>query len=168
MDVNGERESRSGSLSDKTSKPPEKAMKIRFLFAIAGLVFGFTLAVFAQEQRAVSPYVRQQIEAASVKFQEAYNSHDVAAIVALYTQDAVEVRAWQRVFCGQEAIEKRFADDFASSPGKLVNKLVQVYPIADDVCAMFDTQVGETLGDTVTVYVRHADGWKIRMTYVKY
>jgi ketosteroid isomerase-like protein len=168
MDVTGERESRSGSLSDKTSKPPEKAMKIRFLFAIAGLVIGFTLAVFAQEQRAVSPYVRQQIEAASVKFQEAYNSHDVAAIVALYTQDAVEVREWQGVFCGQEAIEKRLADDFASSPGKLVNKLVQVYPIADAVCAMFDTQVGETLGDTVTVYVRHADGWKIRMTYVKY
>jgi hypothetical protein len=32
---------------------------------------------------------------------------------------------------------------------------------------MFDTQAGPNLVDAVTVYVRHADGWKIRMSNVK-
>jgi ketosteroid isomerase-like protein len=141
-------------------------MKRLLLLAVAGLAIGFPASALAQEQRAVAPRVREQIEDAFMKFQEAYNSHDVAAITALYTQDGIEVREWEGIFSGQEAIEKKFADDFASSPGKMVNKLVQVYPIADAVCVIFDMQIGGSLGDAVRIYVRHADGWKIRTAYV--
>jgi ketosteroid isomerase-like protein len=55
------------------------------------LVIGFPASVPAQEQNAVDPEVRQQIEAALTNFDEAFNKHDVPATAALYTQDAVEV-----------------------------------------------------------------------------
>ena len=69
-------------------------MKIRLLVTLAGLAFGFALPTFAQEQNAVDPQVRQQIEAILMKFEEAYNKYDAAAMAALHAQDAVEVRAW--------------------------------------------------------------------------
>jgi hypothetical protein len=34
---------------------------------------------------------------------------------------------------GQQAIEKRFAVEFASSPGEFVGKLVQVNPVGDEI-----------------------------------
>jgi hypothetical protein len=93
-------------------------------------------ADLCQEQNAVDPQVRQQIEAVLVKFEEAYNKYDAAAMAALHTQDAVEVRAWVsagELASGRQAIEKRFAADFASSPPKMVNELVQVYAIGNDM-----------------------------------
>jgi predicted lipid-binding transport protein (Tim44 family) len=75
-------------------------MKIRLLLAVAGLAFGFVFPILAQEQRAVDPKDRQQIEAVFMKLQEAYNKRDVAAIKALYTWDAVEVRSWAGVYSG--------------------------------------------------------------------
>ncbi len=144
-------------------------MKIRLLLTLAGLAFGFALPTFAQEQNAVDPQVRQQIEAVLVKFEEAYNKYDAAAMAALHTQDAVEVRAWVSaggLASGRQAIEKRFAADFASSPPKMVNELVRVYAIGNDICAITDTTVGTWKGHAVTIYVRDADTWKIRMAYV--
>jgi hypothetical protein len=76
------------SVGDKTSKPPETAMKTR-LFVLAGLAIGFALPTFAQEQKTVDPETRQQIEAALMKFQEAFNKHDAAAIADLFALDAV-------------------------------------------------------------------------------
>ena len=38
-------------------------MKIRVLLALAGLAVGFALPIFAQEQKAVDPKARQEIEA---------------------------------------------------------------------------------------------------------
>ena len=102
-------------------------MKIRFVVALAGLAISFASPTFAQGQKAVGPEVRQQIEGVFRQFQEAYNKHDAAAMVALYSQTAVEVRSWQGMASGREAIQKRFADDFASNPGKMVNKLVLLY-----------------------------------------
>jgi len=61
---------------------------------------------------------------------------------------------------------KRFEGDFASVPGKMVNELVAVYPIGNDICAIFDTTFFGKKGRAVTIYVREGDGWKIRMTYV--
>ena len=86
----------------------------------------------------------------------------------LHMQDAVEVRSWQGIASGQEAIQKRFAFDFASNLGKMVNELVQVYAIGKDICAIFDTRVGLEEGHGVTIYVREGDDWKIRMTYVTF
>ena len=148
-------------------------MKTRLLLTLAGLAIGFTVPTFAQEQNAVDPEVRQQIEAVSMKFQEAYNEHDAAALAAGYTADAVEVRSWATSWnggthSGQQAIEKMFETDFKLNSGKMVNKLVQLYPIANDVCAIANTGVGTWKSNTVTIYVRDLDPdtWKVQMTYV--
>ena len=78
-----------------------------------------------EEKNPVDPQVRQQIEAVEMKFQEAHNNRDAAAIAALYTGDAVEVHTWQGTFSGQDAIRKMFEDTFALSPGKMVNSFLR-------------------------------------------
>ena len=109
-------------------------MKMRLPFIIAGSIIGLALPVFSQEQITVDPEVRQQIEAAVLKYQEAYNNYDATATAALFTQDAVEVVGSEMadagsLASGREAIEKRYAAHFASSPNKSSLKLVQVYAI---------------------------------------
>jgi ketosteroid isomerase-like protein len=149
-------------------------MKTRLLLAVIAMAIGFTLPIFAQEQKTVDPKMRQEVEAIEMKLQEAYNNRDVATISALHTQDAVEVRAAgggtrAGVFSGRQALEKMFAADFASSPGKMVNTIVQVYAIDENnICAIANTSVGTRWkAYTVTAYVRALDGtWKIHMTYV--
>ena len=87
-----------------------------------------------------------------MKLQEAYNNRDATAIAALYTENAVEVQKWEGggTFSGQEAIRKMFADDFALSPGKMVNKLLEVHQIwTGDICGMMDTSVGLTKGHVI-------------------
>jgi hypothetical protein len=59
-------------------------MKIRLLSALAGLAIGFAVPAVAEEQNTVDPEVRQQIEAAVLKYQEAYNNYDAAATAALF------------------------------------------------------------------------------------
>src|SRR6201993_2586048 len=108
-------------------------MKIRLIVALVGLAISFALPTLAQEQNTVDPEVRQQIEAVHMKFVEAQNKGDAAAIAALFTQDAVEVVGSEMadagsLASGREAIEKRYATHFASSPSNMVTKLVQVYP----------------------------------------
>jgi ketosteroid isomerase-like protein len=143
-------------------------MKIHLLLAVVGLAIDFALPTFAQEKNAIAPEVRQQIEAVFTQFQEAYNRHDAAAMGALHTQDALEVRSWQGIASGREAIQKRFAVDFASNPGKMINELIQVYAIGKDICAISDTRVGGSKGHAITIYVREGEGWKIRMAYVTF
>jgi hypothetical protein len=70
----------------------DKPMKMSLLFALAGLAICFAVPVLAQEKNTVDPEVRQQIEAVMMRFDDAYNKSDAAAIAALFTQDAVE--AW--------------------------------------------------------------------------
>jgi ketosteroid isomerase-like protein len=120
----------------------------------------------ASPTSAVDPQVRQQIETLFMKFQEAYNSRDIATIGALHTQNALEVRSWQGLASGRQALENRFKADFATNPGKMVNKLVQLYPIGDAICEIADSDVGGWKAQTVTIYVRDGDTWKASMTYV--
>ena len=148
-------------------------MKTRLLLAVAGLAIGFALPTFAQEQKAVDPEVRQQIEAVVMKFLEAYNNYDVGTISALHTRDAVEVRAAggatrAGVFSGRQVLEKMFAADFASNPAKLVSELVQVYAIDENnICTIANRSAGTWKAYTVTAYIRALDGtWKTHMTYV--
>ena len=147
-------------------------MKIKLLLVLAGLALGFALPILAQEQRAIDPQDRQQIEAAWMKFQEAHNKRDAAAIAALHTQDAIEVRSWVSagggLFSGRQAIEEMFKADFASNPGKMVNKLVQLYAIGNAICLIEDSQVGGGMGQAVVIYVRDGDAWKRRMAYVAF
>ena len=148
-------------------------MKVRVLLTLAGLAIGFVLPGIAQEQNTVEPEVRQQIEAARLRFDEAYNKHDAAATAALFTPDAIQVWAWEMaggVASGQQAIEKRYDAQLESVPGKLVRKLVQVYPIGDEICAISaftHPNPPAKPGYCVTIYVRELDEWKIRTEYWK-
>jgi uncharacterized protein (TIGR02246 family) len=145
-------------------------VKMRLLVALIGLAIGFAMPVLAQENDTVDPEVRQQIEAAVMKFDEAFNKHDAAAIAALYTQDTVQVGFWtgegDTVVSGQQAIEKTYAVEFASSPGKLVGKLVQMYSIGNEMSAIAEWSKDAFKGYIVRIYVRDADTWKIRLEYV--
>ena len=144
---------------------------MRFLPTLVGLALGFAVPVLAQEQNTVDPEVRQQIEAVVMKYEEAYNKSDAAGCAALYSQDGLSVVSWESAggaTSGQQAIEKRAAAMLASSPAKLVRKLIQVYPVGDEICAIseFDHTLGKK-GYCVAVYVRELDEWKIRMAYWK-
>jgi ketosteroid isomerase-like protein len=146
-------------------------MKKRLVVALVGLALGFALPVFAQEQNTVDPEVRQQIEAAVKKHEEAYNRYDAAAYAALYTLDAIEVLSWEPeagATVGQQAIEKMAAAEFASFPAKQSVTLVQVYAIGSEICAISEFihyHLG-VKGHLVTIYVRDADDWKIRLSYL--
>jgi len=79
-----------------------------------------------------------------MKFQEAFNNRDAAAIGAILTQDAIEVRSWPAdqnggLFSGHDAQEKMFEADFARNPGKMVNQLVALYPIGSAMCEIADS-----------------------------
>ena len=94
-------------------------MKTHVLGALVALTIGFAVPSIAQDKNTVDPEVYQQIEAVLTKFDEAYNKNDAAAVAALYTQDAVRLLSWESeggVASGQQAIEKKFAVEFASNP----------------------------------------------------
>lgn len=142
-------------------------MNIRLLSALAGLAIAFAVPAVAEEQNTVDPEVRQQIEAAHMKFVEAFNQHDAAAMAALFTFDAVQMLDWGEggTFSGQQAIEKNYAIDFASSPPEFSEKLIQVYAIGDKISAISEWSSGLWKGYGARIYVRDLDTWKIRMDY---
>jgi uncharacterized protein (TIGR02246 family) len=145
-------------------------MKIRLLLTLAGLAIRFTVPTFAQQQSAVDPEVRQQIEALLVKGDEAYNKHDAAALAAGYTEDAVFVGGGggPEPHYGRQAIEKRIALDMASYPGEVSqsHELIQVYALGLDVCAIENLTIEQWKGYAILLFVREPDEWKIRMAYV--
>ena len=145
-------------------------MKIRLVVALVGLAISFPLPTFAQEQNGVDPELRQQIEAVLTKYEDAFNKNDAAAIAAFYTADAAEIFEKESAggsACGREAVEHRYAAHFASNPSKLSLKLVEVYTIGDDVCAVseFSPRFRSGKGHHVLIFVHEADDWKIRMAY---
>jgi hypothetical protein len=96
-------------------------MKTPLAVTLVVLAIGFALPTFAQEQNAVDPEVRQQIETLLMKFREAFNKHDPAAIAALYTENAIRLESWwsEGAF-GQQAIQKSYTGMVASMPGEFV------------------------------------------------
>jgi len=120
-----------------------------------------------QETNTVDPEVRQQVEAVHTKFVEAQNKGDAAAIADLFTQDAVQ--KWYGLSegglaSGEQAIEKRYRATFAA-PSTLDSKIVQMYPIGNDICVITEYKVPTWKGHAVTIYGCEADTWKIRMAY---
>ena len=144
-------------------------MKIPLVVALVGLAISSAVPTLAQEQNTVDPEVRQQIEAVLMKLGEAYNKHDLAAITALYTQNAVQVWDWENVgpFYGQQAIEKHYAAHYVPSP-EFVDKLVQVSAIGNKISAISEYSVGPYKGYNARIYVRDAATWKILMEYQIY
>jgi uncharacterized protein (TIGR02246 family) len=142
-------------------------MKMR-LVAIVTLAISFAVPAFAQEQNTVDPEVRQQIEGVNKKLEEAYNKYDATAFAAVFTLDALDWLGWEgTAISGQEAIIKRFEAEFASYPPKQSFKLVQVYAIGRDICAIseFIHYHLSGKGHSVLIVVREAEEWKIRVAY---
>jgi ketosteroid isomerase-like protein len=142
---------------------------MRLLPALAGLTISFAVPVLAQEQNTVEPEVRQQIEALFKKLDDAYGKNDLAAITARYTQDAVQMISWftDGTSVGRAAIEKWYRVEFASTPYGLISKLVQVHAIGNEISTITEWSATHTMGQAVTVWVRDADTFKIRLIYVK-
>jgi ketosteroid isomerase-like protein len=143
-------------------------MKMHLPVALAGLAVSFAMPVLAQEKNVVDPEVRQQIEAVLTNFDEAFNKkHDAVAIAALFTQDAIQVWDFEGgdTVSGQQAIEKTWAAEIATSPGEFRSKLVEVYPIGSEVSGISEWSHGVWKGYWSAIYVRDADTWKIRMEY---
>jgi uncharacterized protein (TIGR02246 family) len=143
-------------------------MKIRSVVALVGLAIGFALPVFAQDQNAVDPKTRQEIEAVGMQYGEAFNKHDAAAVAALYTQDAVRVADWPggESSVGREAIKTALEVQFAGmSPRGVGKSITQMYAIDDRIAAISEFSQGFIHGHTVKIYVRDADTWKIRMEF---
>ena len=118
---------------------------MRLLVTVAGFAIGFVLPVLAQEQNMVDPEVRQQIEAVLKRREEAINKNDAAAVAALYTQYAAAIRSWESeggLASGQQAIEKRYATELASSPGEFVDTLARVCPAGSEMCAISEGSWG--------------------------
>lgn len=144
-------------------------MRIRSAVALVGLTFSFALPTSAQEQSAVDPETRQEIEAVGKQYAEAYNKHDTAAVAALFTQDAVRMGDIPaNLVVGREAIEKDFAEQEFAAGFKPIDagKLVQIYAIEDRIAAISEWSAGSWHGHAVTIYVRDADTWRIRMEFV--
>jgi uncharacterized protein (TIGR02246 family) len=142
-------------------------MKTRLLLTLISLAVSPVVSAIAQEQNTVDPEVRQQIEAVHMKFVEAQNKGDAAAIAALFTQDAIQV--WYGLSegglaSGQQAIEKRYRAFFAA-PAPLDSKIIQMFPVGSDICAIMEYKIPTWKGHVITLFGREADDWKIRMAY---
>jgi uncharacterized protein (TIGR02246 family) len=146
-------------------------MKTRILGALVGLAIPFALPTYAQQTNtpdalAVTPQVRQQIEAIQVKYNEAVNKHDAAAVAALFTQDAIQ--AWSSSGgvdsnSGKQAIQRSYELGWEKTP--FVGKVVQVYAIGNDIAAIEEWSAGDSKGYKVWVFFRDINSWKIRLQY---
>jgi uncharacterized protein (TIGR02246 family) len=143
-------------------------MKKRSIVVTLVLATSFALPAFSQNQKAVDPEARQQIEALFMKFGEAFNKHDPSAIAALYTENAMRSESWwSEVGVGQQAIEKSYAAMLSSMPGEFDGKVVKIYPIGNDMCVITkDSEGAQWKGYKTWICNRDADTWKIRMEYV--
>jgi ketosteroid isomerase-like protein len=90
-------------------------MKIRLLLALVGLAISFALPIFAQQKDTVDPQIAQQIRVLAMKYDEAINMHDAAAVAALYTQDAVWTTTTERFTVGRPS--KKHMQNTISSVG---------------------------------------------------
>ena len=112
-------------------------MKIRLAAALVGLAISFALPIFAQQKDTVDPQTAQQIRALRIKFDEAFNRNDAAAVAALYAEDGVWVSLKNGAFHGRQAIEKAYAKyEFGSwHPSNLVGRVDRVMAVGNDVRA---------------------------------
>jgi uncharacterized protein (TIGR02246 family) len=159
-----------GRYGDKLILKPlfwEETMKIP-LVALAGLAIGFALPTFAQHKDTVDPEVAQQIRVLAKKYDEAFSKNDAAALVALFTEDAVQV-APEGVFYGRQAIEKRYADNVFQQwhCNNHVQQIGQVIAIGNEVVWVGEWSAScggnQVHGYISNVAVREGDAWKVRV-----
>jgi uncharacterized protein (TIGR02246 family) len=76
---------------------------------LAGFAIGSVLPVFAQQKDTVDPKIAQEIRELAMKYDEAFNRNDAAAVAALYAEDGVNKTPHAGTFHGRRAIEKNYA-----------------------------------------------------------
>jgi uncharacterized protein (TIGR02246 family) len=150
-------------------------MKIRLLFALAGLAISFALPIFAQQTNTPDPQLRQRYIALVKKYDDALNKNDAAAVAAFFTEDGVYMSDRGPVV-GREAIEKWHADLFKQF--HLSNSLITVdedspHMIGTASNELWATGVwsatiqGQNFGPiqikTYWSVIREGDDWNIRM-----
>jgi ketosteroid isomerase-like protein len=122
--------------------------------------------------------LRQQVIAGKhKKYDEAFNKNDAAAVVALFTEDAVFVTPTGPIY-GREAIEKWYADLFQKwHPSGHIGMPDQYSPHAigaadnevwsnGDFSMTLQAETGEPIplkGYWSEILVRDGDAWKVQM-----
>jgi ketosteroid isomerase-like protein len=127
------------------------------------------MPALAQEQNTVDPEVRQQIEAAYMKFAEAFNKHDAAAMGDLYTQNAVEVWPSQPdggLISGREPIVKAIMAE-AVLGSTLEHKIVQIYACGNDICAITEWDQVRVPSPRWRPRISGAIGWRNSINWPK-
>jgi uncharacterized protein (TIGR02246 family) len=145
-------------------------MKLRSLLTLMALAIGIVLPTFAQQKDTVDSKIGEQIRALTSKYDAAFNSHDAAAVAALYTEDGVQV--FHGTSHGRQAIEKSYAKyDFQRC--RFNNRLIKVdrlNAVGNDVRAIgrwSDTGHDEPYptsheGHFTWIIAHEGDTWKIR------
>jgi len=115
-----------------------------------------------------------EFNALGMKYDEAYNKNDAAALAALFAEDAVVVTDTGPNY-GREAIEKMYADEFRKWHN--INHIGQADQLNANgnepwsVGEWWNTLQSQTGPEFVrgywsAIYVREGDTWKIRMLTV--
>jgi uncharacterized protein (TIGR02246 family) len=152
----------------------EETMKIWLALPLVGLAIGLAFPAFAQQKGGVDPKADQQIRVIAAKYDEAINSHDAAAVAALYTQDGFGQIPESKVSPGhgQQGIEKAYAHWFKGwQVGNYFTTVDRVIAVGNDIRSfgkwsdIFKGTEGGTQsfqGYYSWVLVREGDSWKIR------
>ena len=90
-----------------------------------GFALGDELAARQPPAAAATDPDREAIMKSARDFAEAFNRGDAKAAASMYTENGESREADGRMFVGQAAIEKAFADSFKASPGVKVEVLVR-------------------------------------------
>ena len=146
-------------------------MKMPSVVAIVFLVIGLAMSTFAQQKDTFDPQIAQQIRVLAMKFHEAINRNDAAAIAALYTEDGVNVGPGGASH-GRQAIEKGYARVFQSwHPSNDISKFDRLKAVGNEVrlsgrWSHTDTPTGGAPSNREGLFtwiaVREGDAWKIR------
>jgi uncharacterized protein (TIGR02246 family) len=147
-------------------------MKIRFLSVLAGLAIGFAVSALAERNLHADVKTLAEFIALGMKYDEAYNKHDAAALAALFTEDAV-VATPQGLFLGRQAIEESYTEVFQQwHPTNYIGQADQLNASGNEAWIVgqwwttLQIQNGPVFvrGYWSALFVREGDAWKIRMS----
>ena len=139
------------------------------------MAISFALPTFAQEKERIDPQIIEKVNALNKKLDEAFNNNDWAALVALFTQDAIFVTDTAGPLYGQQAIEKQFEEWFKGAHvsnhiRKTDPNSFRVVGTADKIASngeWSDTWQGKGWGPIdekgywSNIFTREGDAWKI-------
>jgi uncharacterized protein (TIGR02246 family) len=161
-----------------TSPPWEEIMKECLVVPLIGLAISFALPTYAQQKDLADPQTTQKILALIEALNLAENNNDAAAIAASFTRDGVFVTL-EGPIIGRQAIQKWFTDLYQWwHPKNSIHKVDGnvVHSIGTAGYELWATgewsetgqgKTGEPIpikGYWFFIFVREADGWKVRVT----